>query len=364
MPPPNLNIDLPYSTGALPGVGGVLRVAPEHFVVEEIPLYEASGEGPHLYINLTKANVTTKEVQQRLEQLFGLQRGSVGFAGMKDKFARTTQTFSVPSNAPPEQDDTLVARVADALPVTINWARRHRNKLKAGHLLGNRFRITITDSALPADEELARAQAIAAMLHAVGAPNYFGPQRFGGEGDNAMTGYELLTGKRSMRDRWLRQFLVSSYQSHLCNLYLARRVELGAFTHLWLGDVAKKHATGGVFDVADLEAEQPRFEAHEISFTAPMFGSKMRRAQAEAALLEDELEAETGLTDVQWRKMHTEGTRRMGRLFAADLALSQSSLGLEVAFMLPKGAFATTLLREFMKDASAALPAEELESFE
>ncbi len=364
MPPPDLNVFLPWSTAALPGVGGALRLAPEHFVVEELPLYEALGEGPHLYINLTKANLTTKEVQQQLERLLGLGRGSVGFAGLKDKYARTTQTFSIPSNAPPEQDEALVARVAEALPVTINWARRHRNKLKAGHLLGNRFQITITDIALPAGEALARAQAVAAALAETGAPNYFGPQRFGGEGDNAQTGYELLTGSRSMRDKWLRQFLVSSYQSHLCNVYLARRVEQGAFTHLWLGDVAKKHATGGIFDVADLEADQPRFDAHEISFTAPMFGSKMRPAQAEAAILEDELAAGTGLTDANWRRMHTDGTRRMGRLFATELAVNEHPLGLEVAFVLPKGAFATTLLREFMKNESAALPPEEAEPFE
>ena len=364
MPPPDLNLALPWSTDHLPGVGGALRLTPEHFVVDEMALYEALGEGPHLYVNLTKANLTTKEVQQRLETLFGVQRGGVGFAGLKDKNARTTQTFSIPTNAPTANDDALVARIADALPVTINWARRHRNKLKAGHLLGNRFRITITDIALPPDETLARAQAIAAQLAAVGAPNYFGPQRFGGEGDNASSGYELLTGSRSMRDRWLRQFLVSSYQSHLCNLYLARRVDRGAFTHLWLGDVAKKHATGGIFDVADLATDQPRFAEREISFTAPMFGSKMRPAQGEAAQLEDEIAAETGLTDANWRRMHTEGTRRMGRLFAAELDVLPHPLGLELAFALPKGAFATTLLREFMKDESAALPAEEAEPFE
>lgn len=364
MPPPNLNLALPYCTGDLPGVGGALRLTPEHFVVEEIPLYEALGEGPHLYINLTKANLTTKEVQQRLEAMFGLPRGSVGFAGPKDKAALTTQTFSIPTNASPDFDNALVARVADALPVTINWARRHRNKLKAGHLLGNRFRIAITDLALPQAEALARAQAVADRLRRAGAPNYFGPQRFGGEGDNALTGYEILTGSRSMRDRWLRQFLISSYQSHLCNLYLARRVEHGAFTHLWLGDVAKKHATGGMFDVEDLAAEQPRFEAQEISFTAPMFGSKMRRAKGEAALLEQEVEAETGLTDAQWRKAHTEGTRRMGRLLAAELEVSGHHQGLQLAFALSKGAFATTLLREFMKVEAAALPSEEMESFE
>ena len=90
-----LELSLPYITDDLPGIGGQLRLTPDHFVVEEIPLYEASGEGQHLYVNLTKVGLTTKEVQAQLEQLFGLNRGEVSFAGMKDKQARTTQTFSL-----------------------------------------------------------------------------------------------------------------------------------------------------------------------------------------------------------------------------------------------------------------------------
>ncbi len=364
MPPPDLNILLPYVTGDLLGVGGALRLTPEHFIVEEMPLYDAMGEGPHLYLNVTKANITTKEVQQQLEKLFALPRGAVGFAGLKDKNALTTQTFSIPSNAAMEMDEALVARVTDTLPLTVNWARRHRNKLKAGHLLGNRFRITITDIALSAEDAITRALAVAERLRQDGAPNYFGPQRFGSEGDNAQSGYEILMGRRNTRDRWLRQFLISSYQSHLCNLYLARRLEMGAFTRILAGDVAKKHATGGIFDVVDVEAEQPRFAAQEISFTAPMFGSKMRRAQSEAAALEQEIEAETGLTDENWRKTHTEGTRRMGRLLAEDLECLPHRDGIELRFALPKGAFATTLLREFMKNQAAPLPSEEIDPIE
>ena len=105
----DIDLRLPYISADLPGIGGVLRATPEHFVVEEVPLYPAAGEGQHLYVNLTKVGLTTKEVQAQLARLFKLDRGEVGFAGMKDKQARTTQTFSlnVGHHAPDYPADVL-----------------------------------------------------------------------------------------------------------------------------------------------------------------------------------------------------------------------------------------------------------------
>ena len=358
------NFDLPTITADLPGIGGRLRAAPDHFVVEEVPLYEPAGEGTHLYVNLTRAGLSTRDVQAQLERLFRLGRDEVGYAGLKDKAARTTQTFSIPVHAPrPGVEAEMAQRIRDELSVTLNWAALHRNKLKIGHLLGNRFRIVVTDLALPVEAALAAAEPIAARLRAQGAPNFFGVQRFGGQGDNARQGYDILTGKRGPRDKWLRKFLLSAYQSHLCNLYLARRIEMGAFTRLLAGDIAKKHATGGLFDVEDLTAEQARFAAQEISFTAPMFGAKMRPAQGEAGELEAALLAETGLTDRHWQAARIEGTRRLGRVLLPDLRLSGAEGGpddgIAVEFTLPKGGFATVVLREFMKVESDNLPAQD-----
>jgi tRNA pseudouridine13 synthase len=365
---PPTAFDLPTITADLPGIGGRLRASPDHFVVEEIPLYEPAGEGTHLYANLTRAGASTRDVQAQLERLFGLGRDEVGYAGLKDKAARTTQTFSIPVRAPrPGVEEEMAQRIRDELPVAVNWAALHRNKLKVGHLLGNRFRIVVTNLALPVEAALAAAEPIAARLRAQGAPNFFGAQRFGGQGDNARQGYDILTGRRGPRDKWLRKFLLSAYQSYLCNLYLARRIEVGAFTRLLAGDVAKKHATGGLFDVEDLAAEQARFAAQEISFAAPMFGAKMRPARAEAGELEAAVLAETGLTDRHWQAARMEGTRRLGRMLLPDLRVSAAgdeagtgaAAGIAVEFTLPKGGFATVVLREFMKLESDDLPAPE-----
>jgi len=373
---PSTDLALPYLSTALPGIGGRLRATTDHFVVEEVPLYEPSGEGQHLYVNLTKSGLTTKDLQIKLERLLQLDRNGVGFAGMKDKYARTTQTVSIPvghaatAEAAATNDQAIVARIENELPVTVHWAKRHGNKLKPGHLLGNRFQITVTDLALPVAEAQQRAEAIAQMLRHRGAPNFFGSQRFGIDGANVEKGFALIRGERRERNPWLRKFLISSYQSYLTNRYLSLRIEMGKFDQIILGDVAKKHETGGMFDVEDPAAEQPRYEAHEISFTVPLFGAKMWAAQADAGALEAGIQEWSQLSLEDWRKAKVDGTRRFGRILLPDIDIQpkQTPLravddsgteqpnmehseesGLEFTFVLPKGSFATVVLREFMK---------------
>ncbi len=341
--PSTTNETLPYISSPLPGVKGRLRDKLEHFVVKEIPAYEPSGEGEHTILWITKRGLTSKHVQEDLAHLFGLRPQDVGLAGMKDRYAIATQAFSVPHISPEE----AVERIQEALPyLKVHWARRHSNKLKPGHLRGNYFRITVVDVAPNA---LDRARAIADIIRQVGVPNYYGEQRFGRRGDNAMRGREILQGRR-VRDKWLRRFLLSAYQANLFNRYLARRIRMGAFTHLLLGDIAKKADTGGLFVVEDVEQEQPRYRRGEIHFTGPMYGYKLWMAEKEAGLLEQTLLDEEGITLKDFRHARVKGTRRLGRLWLPDLKIEQPEAGvLTFAFSLPKGAFATTVLREFMK---------------
>ena len=345
-----LQEELPYISAHLPGIGGRLRARAEHFIVEEIPAYEPSGDGEHTVLWITKKGMTSTYVRDALARIFGVRREDIGMAGMKDRHAVTSQAFSVPRVDP----DEAVARVQEALPdVYVHWARRHRNKIKPGHLRGNRFRITVVDTVPDAWE---RAQAIAAYLRRVGVPNYYGEQRFGREGDNAARGREALRG-RGPRDRWLRRFLISAYQAHLFNRYLARRVREGHFTHLLRGDIAKKADTGGLFVVKDVAAEMPRYERGEIHFTGPMYGYKLWMAEDEAGDLEQAILAAENLTLEDFRKARVKGTRRLGRLWLTDLEVTQDEAGhLVFSFSLPKGAFATVVLREFMK---TSLPAED-----
>lgn len=172
----------PYITPELKGIGGSIKNEPSHFVVEEIPLYEPTGQGEHLYLRLKREGMTTREVQKRLAALFGLKEAQVGYAGLKDKQAVTTQTFSLQVFGQNEQ--AVAGQVEDNLPVEVLQAKKHGNKLRRGHLLGNRFCILVSDTT---PDALETAQGIAQALGERGLPNCFGEQRFGGAGRQRRT---------------------------------------------------------------------------------------------------------------------------------------------------------------------------------
>jgi tRNA pseudouridine13 synthase len=346
---------LPFITADLPGIGGEIKAEPAHFVVEEIPLYEPVGEGEHVYVWLTREGWTTRALQERLIDLFGLREVDAGYAGLKDKHARVTQTFSLLLR---DLDEATVAhRIEEALPVEVVWARRHRNKLRRGHLVGNRFRIVVLH---PEPEAMARAEAIAQALQMHGLPNFYGVQRFGINGDNAQQGREVLLGRWS-RKRWLRRFLLSAYQAFLFNAWLTERMRRGWFEQLLTGDIAKKTDTGGLFEVEEAEIEFSRFQRGEITYTGPIYGARMRWAGGKPGELEREVLELAEVTTEMLRRARLDGSRRPARLLLSDLCIEPHPDGLLFMFTLPKGAYATTLLREFMKAEVTALPGEELD---
>jgi tRNA pseudouridine13 synthase len=344
--------NLPFITEQITGIGGQIKLRPEHFVVEEIPLYECSDEGEHVYVRVTREGHTTRFLQKEIASLFGLAEAGVGYAGLKDKHARVTQTFSIHLHGADPGD--VARRLGDSLPVEVHWTRRHRNKLKPGHLLGNTFRIVISD---PVSNALERAEEIARLVQQLGLPNYYGEQRFGFKSDNAQKGLEVLFG-RGPRERWLRRFLLSALQGGLFNLWLAERIRRGIFVRLLKGDVAKKTDTGGLFDVDDVEAEAPRFASGEITYTGPIFGGRMRRAEGEPGELEKEVLQRTEVTTPMFQKVGARGSRRVARLRPDDLRIESHPEGLCLSVTLPKGAYATTLLREIMKETQSAEPEE------
>ena len=334
---------LPFITADLPGIGGLIKSAPSHFVVEEVPLYAPAGLGEHIYVRLTREGWTTRAVQVRLAELFGLREVDVGCAGLKDKMARVTQTFSLWS--PHEDEATVGERIREGLPFEVHWAKRHRNKIKAGHLIGNAFRILVVQTDQDAEE---RAGAISKVLQECGVPNFYGAQRFGIDGDNAAQGRAILVRRKRARD-WTGRFLLSAFLSSLFNDWLAERMRLGWFERLLTGDIAKKTDTGGLFEVEDASVEEPRFRRGEITYTGPIYGYKMRWASGEPGALEREVLEDSGVTEEMLHRAGLRGSRRRARLVLEDLAVESDPQGLRFAFTLPKGAYATIVLREFMK---------------
>ena len=400
---------LPYLTPQLPGVGGVIKERPEDFFVQEIPLYEPSGEGEHVYVEIQKIGLTTFEAINRLADALNVSSRDIGYAGMKDAHAITRQVFSIVGTTPE-------AAMSTPLPdgMTVQWASRHGNKLRTGHLAGNRFAIKIRQ-VLATD--VVKLTPVVAEIQRRGMPNFFGEQRFGRRNNNDLLGAALVRGDneailklllgnpdpslddartrqaRAAFDRrdnaeamhlWprsggmerrilarlmkthrpgaavhaidekLRRLWVSALQSRVFNDVLAQRIT--TIDHLLDGDLAYKHENGACFPVEHAATEQPRCDAFEISPTGPLVGYRMTEPAGEELTIEQTALAKVDLTADQFRqsgKLRVKGARRPLRVRPTEIELAGGVDGfgayITAAFTLPAGAFATVLLRELMK---------------
>jgi tRNA pseudouridine13 synthase len=340
---------LPYVTADLSGVGGAIKQQPDDFVVEEIAAYEPCGEGEHLFLWLEKRDVAGEDLLRYVARRLAISPRDVGIAGVKDRRAITRQWVSVPARCEPAIPQL------DTDQIHVLRAARHRNKLRTGHLRGNRFSIRVRDVVAGAAD---RAERIAAAIGRLGFPNYFGPQRFGQDLQTLRLGFDLISGRASPRSipparrRFLLRMSLSAVQSALFNAVLAARMEKGRLHTALPGDVMQVAASGGLFVIADREAEQTRFDARETVVTGPIFGPKMLAPQGEAAELERALLADWQVTTDAFERFPnlTSGTRRPLLAWPQNLTVvADEQDGLRLDFELSSGTYATVLLREFMK---------------
>jgi tRNA pseudouridine13 synthase len=329
-----------YLTRDLPGTGGRIKERVEDFIVEEVPLYQFSDHGDFTFLLVEKTNLSSLDLVNVIRKHLDLEDHQVGVAGWKDKRAITRQWISLPLQKTSKE---RLAPLTDK-GIKILEQRRHANKLRIGHLLGNRFSLLIRQ---PESQAMEKAAAIIQSLQTLGLPNFYGVQRFGAGGDNPEKGLALLLGKYRLRSVRKRKLLISSYSSLLFNLTLKYRIEQELFTRLLPGDIAKKHDTGGLFLVADAAKEQPRAERLEISATGPIWGRKMKKAGEEAAALEEKILFSQGLKPDVFHKQP--GSRRSLRVVLREFSMQQEGEGLRLEFFLPKGSYATVLLAEIMK---------------
>jgi tRNA pseudouridine13 synthase len=353
---------LPLLTPELPGTGGIIRLSEEDFRVEELPLYPASGLGDHLYVTIEKIGRNTNEVSEELAAALGAKGREVGVAGLKDKRAVATQRMSVPmpvgSSAQSEAGVALAAAFREkALAASgRGWrvlsAERHGNKLRTGHLAGNRFVVVIRGCS---EDAHARAQAVLQKLAPLGLMNLFGHQRFGQRGDNAALGALILArdpraGKAS-RDRFLRRFALSALQAELFNRCLSARVRDGFFAAALEGDVMKKRGAGH-FVCTDPAGDVARMAAGEIDPAGPLPGHALFAAAGVALAREEAVLAEAAIDPRTFAigGGEMEGARRPYRIPLGEVTLEPlAENALRLSFSLPPGSFAHALLREITK---------------
>jgi tRNA pseudouridine13 synthase len=392
-------------TADLPGTGGVLRSWPEDFQVEELPLYPFTGDGEHVYFRVRKRGIDTFECVRRVAAATGTAERSFAYAGLKDGRAVTVQWMSA-SAATEEQIRNVRAPKLEILEVT-----RHKNRLKLGHLRGNRFSLRIR-GAEPGYRP--RVEAILDVLVRRGAPNFFGEQRFGTRLNSWKCGQAILRGdydlfvkhllggpsvrekdpyltearrlfdegklqeaykKMPIRQRIekkslhalirfedaerayfaipkrMRQMFLSSFQSYLFNRIVANRVQ--EIDRVREGDLAYLHRNGAVFLVEETETTQPRCRAFEISPSAPVLGTKSILAQGkpgrnELEVLEEE-RVGPGDFDVGGG-LNATGQRRSMRAPLRDVTLDPlDETSYVLRFSLPPGTYATSVMREILK---------------
>ncbi len=330
--------------------------SPRDFIVEEIPLYDWAGVGGHLIVLVRKKELTTWEMLDILSSHLGIRRREIGYAGLKDKHALTIQYLSLPA-----VHETALERFTHP-QIKILSTDRHTNKLRIGHLKGNRFSLRFKKVL---GIQQAKLDSVLDWIGANGVPNYFGYQRFGRDGENWREGQAIVEGRRKVRDRKMREFLIGAYQSYLFNNWLSRRIEISRllegfseveaeqaaglpkgtlsgtarqkhFFKILRGDVMMHYPHGRIFHADTVEDEAAKFALKDRAPTGLIPGKKAKKAGGEAREIEAEFDA----------SIAEDGSRRYAWIFPAEITRKYlpEKAHYELGFFLPKGSYATNVV--------------------
>lgn len=325
---------------------GRYKAEPEDFLVEEVPAYEPCGEGSHVWLWIEKRGMSTIDLVAELGQQLRRHDRDFGIAGLKDAKSISRQWVSVEL-----RDASVVDQLGGERFRVLRWTR-HGNKLRLGHLRQNRFSIVLRGTG---GDDLEIASKNLAELERTGVPNYFGEQRFGKRGANLAKGLEVLRGDaRAMARRMPRRvfgLVLSAVQSEVFNrVVIARLDRLGTVLP---GDLAQLHRNGAVFPVDDVAAAQARADTMEISPSGPMPGPEAMLPSGEPLAIEQAALAALDLDGSEFVDLPfglARGERRPLRMPVHDAKAAPHEQGIELSFGLPKGGYATAVLRELLRD--------------
>jgi len=292
-----------------------IRSVPSDFVVTEQLDFDFSGDGEHDWLWIEKIGANTSWVADQLAKYAGVHSRDVGYSGMKDRHAVTQQWFSVRR---PSGDGTDWSTL-NVDGVELLEQHRHKRKLKRGAHRGNAFRIALRGEDIDAHREALNERLL--TIAEQGVPNYFGEQRFGRDGANTELGQAVLAGKRLPRNK--RSIGISALRSLEFNNELSTRVADGTWNRIMAGDTANLDGSGSVFAVDDVTPELERrcseLDIHPCG-TLPALD-----------------------------KIGVKAAYRALRMRVAEVGLQRQDDVLWLEFQLPKGSFATTVLRELVR---------------
>jgi tRNA pseudouridine13 synthase len=326
----------PHLYGSPSGVGK-LRAVPEDFIVIEDLAFEPSDDGEHAFLRIQKTGENTEFVARQLARFADVRQRDIGFAGLKDRHAVTSQWFSV--WLPGKIDPDWTAFESDNIKVL--QSIRHARKLKRGALSGNRFKITVRD--WHGDQAATIKQLEAIKVH--GIANYYGEQRFGHGGNNINKALAMFQGTKVAREQ--RSIYLSAVRSFLFNQILAQRVVDGTLSQALDGDIYRFDRSHSTFAAQPDMDTQQRLDANAIHPTGVLWGmaKQMVLNAVEQAVIDQYPEMAQGLV-----ACGVEMDRRALRINVPDLQwqfVGDDVLILE--FSLPAGSYATAVLRQVVE---------------
>ena len=345
------------------------KAKPEDFVVNERLEVDFTGEGEHLWLHIKKSGINTAYLAKLLSEWADIPLRDVGYSGLKDRLALTTQWFSLrlPKKQKPDSDFAPVD-IKEHETVKIIAEHWHNKKLNRGTHNANQFVITLRDIEFAKDQTLGDKSSVEQHLQTIsktGVPNYFGPQRFGFGGNNIREALNLFArplkstssakkkNKRKSAVREQNSMELSAARSLIFNQILAARVQDGSWNTGLNGEVFNLNGSGSIFASEHMdETLQARLASGDIHPTAVMWGTGNNKVAGEAAELEKTVVQQDALlaalaTGLEQREVKAQ--RRALRLPVEDLSWrwadeQDGEQTLVLSFTLTTGSFATSVL--------------------
>lgn len=318
-----------------------LKAYPEDFVVEEVYEPEFSNDGEFYWLWIEKRGVDTPRLAKQLAELLGIHPKAVTWSGLKDRHALTSQWFCAHMPGKPQTNWQISDDCWD-----IRRVERHRKKLRIGTHRYNRFKLRLRNF----DGDIETTRAVAGAIATRGMPNYFGPQRWGRQGSNLQAAYRFLADGERL-PRYQRGMALSAARSALFNQVLAERVEAGNWDKALPGDILCLRDSQSVFANDERKETLDRVLECDLHPTGPLPGKvgKLESAQAVAEIERRAMTEFQPLIDGLCRE-GLMGERRSLRVMPLDLKVDLEVDGEEqdlvLEFQLPRGCFATSLVRE------------------
>lgn len=412
-------VGLIYFTTNTKGIGGEIKKRVSDFIVREISIdgkvldlscfndnvvvqskiIVPGNENNFLYLHLTleKFNLDTNEAIRRLCRILHFSRKRVGYAGLKDRRAVTSQRISL------WKPDLKTLESFRSRYVALHSPEWCQNRIEIGSLKGNFFEIIIRNISLEKQDLIETTNECFKQM-SFGIANYFGEQRFGADRKvTHLVGKEFIKGnvenavmlyltrpsneekhvalarknlleskdfKKALKEfpkkfryeriilhhlvkypkdfvgafqklpKHLTYLFTHAYQSYLFNLVLSERIALG-------------------FGLKPVDGD---FLSDGIPL-GPLFGFDLELAKGVAGEIEKKVLEKEGVSLADFKvksypELSCSGARKkisvvpegLKLIGVYDDELNQGKLKMKISFSLEKGSYATIVLRELMKN--------------